>query len=30
MIVIDGQFFTGLASLITNLSGLLWALRRRR
>ena len=30
MIVIDGTFLTGLAAVITSLSGLLWALRRRR
>lgn len=30
MIVIDGTFLTGLAALITSLTGLIWAMRRRR
>ena len=28
--VIDGTFLAGLAAVITSLSGLIWALRRRR
>lgn len=30
MIVIDGTFLAGLAAVITSLSGLVWAMRRRR
>lgn len=30
MIVFDGQFLAGLAAVITSLSGLVWAFRRRR
>ncbi len=30
MIIIDGEFFIGLAAVITSLSGLIWAVRRRR
>ncbi len=30
MIVIDGTFLAGLAAVISSLSGLVWAMRRRR
>ena len=29
MFVIDGTFLAGLAAVITSLSGLVWAMRRR-
>lgn len=30
MIVIDGNFLSGLASLLASLSALVWAFRRKR
>ena len=30
MITLDGQFFSGVAAIITSLSALIWAIRRRR
>ena len=30
MIIFDGQFFTALTAVITSLSGLVWAFRRRQ
>ena len=30
MISVDGTFLAGLSAVITSLSGLVWALRRRR
>ena len=30
MVSIDGAFFAGLAAVISSLSGLVWALRRKK
>ncbi len=30
MIIFDGQIFVGLAAVVTSLSGLVWAFRRKR
>lgn len=30
MITIDSSFLSGLAALVTSLSGLVWAFRRKR